>query len=558
MRLLAVLGDLLANACLSLRNQVAAWGAPDGMYVQVEWRGPFPQHRTHRPWWARRQPDTIDDARERLEQIGADPRAAGVIVMLGGLETGLASLQSLRAALAACSASGKRVVVYVSQASTSLYYLASAADTVVMPESGTLDLVGVTLEATFLGDALKRFGVSGEFERIAEYKSAVEPLTRGGMSEPMREALNAVLDSVYDDLVAGIAAARGLDPDAVRRLIDAAPLSARAAAEAGLVDAVLFEDELGTYLARGGRPPAIVPWPAARRRLSRPLRRRRGARAIALITLRGPIVMGESRGRPPLPVPLFRGEVAGHATVARAVRAVERSRRFGALVVSIDSPGGSALASDLIWREIERVGRRKPVVAFFGNVAASGGYYVAAAAQRIVCEPGTLTGSIGVISGKLNVRGLFERLGVHREILARGDAATMASAFVPFSAEERRRLLVQTEVTYARFVDRVARGRGMTPDAVQAVARGRVWTGRQAKERGLVDVLGDFRAAVNAAKELTGAAAETVPVVHIRPPRGPSAAPEHPVAALAEIAAGVAALLEERVLALFPWEVSVR
>jgi len=556
MPLFVWLGDLLSNAWFVLRNLAAAVGRPRGMYVLLELRGPYPEHSVPRPWWIRRRPETVDEVRRRLELIGADRAAAGVVVMLGDVEAGLASVQSLRAALAACRAAGKRVIVYLTHASTRLYYLASAADAVVMPESGTLDLVGVTLEATFLGDTLERLGIAGEFERIAEYKSAIEPFTRNAMSEAMREALNAVLDSVFDDLVGEIARARGLDPDAVRRLINEAPLSARAAADAALVDAVLFEDELPAYLADGtGRHPAIVPWAAARRRLRRPLRWRAGARAIAVISLRGPIVMGESRNR----LPLFGGATTGHATVARAVRAVERNPLFGALVLSVDSPGGSALASDLIWREIERIGHRKPVVAFFGNVAASGGYYVAASARRIVCLPGTLTGSIGIIAGKFNVRGLLERLGAHRDILARGDAATITSPFVPFSADERRRLRTQTEETYARFVDRVARGRRMAPDAVRAVARGRVWTGRQAKERGLVDALGDFPAAVDAAKDLMGVApARTVPVVHVRAPRGAARPPEHPIEALRELAVGAGAFLEERVLALFPWEVSLR
>ncbi len=556
MRLFVWLGDLLSNAWLVLRNLAAAVGRPRAMYVLLELRGPYPEHRTPRPWWIRRHPETVDDLRRRLELIAEDRAAAGVVVMLGDVEAGLGSLQSLRAALAACRASGTRVVAYLTHASTRLYYLASAADAVVMPESGGLDFVGLTLEATFLGDTLDRLGVAGEFERIAEYKSAIEPFTRDGMSEPMREALNAVLDSVFDDLVGEIAAARGLDPDAVRRLVDQAPLSARAAADARLIDAVLFEDELPAYLAGGtGRTPAIVPWAAARRRLRRPLRWRAGTRAIAVISLRGPIVMGESRNG----LPLFGGQTTGHATVARAVRAVERSPLFGALVLSIDSPGGSALASDLIWREIERIGHRKPVVAFFGNVAASGGYYVAASARRIVCLPGTLTGSIGIIAGKFNVRGLLERLGAHREILARGRAATIASPFVPFSADERARLRAQMEETYERFIDRVARGRNLAPDAVRAVARGRVWTGRQAKAHRLVDVLGDFPAAIGAARELMGIApGRAVPIVHIRPPRGAARAPEHPIAALGEIAAGVGAFLEERVLALFPWEVSLR
>jgi len=560
MWLFVLLGDLLSNARLVLRNLAAAVGRPRAFYVLLELRGAYAEHRVPRPWWVRRHPETVDDVRRRLELIAGTRAAAGVVVMLGDIEAGLASLQSLRTALAACRASGKRVVAYLTHASTRLYYLASAADAVLMPESGALDLVGITLQATFLGNTLDRLGIVGEFERIAEYKSAIEPFTRDAMSEPMREALNAVLDSVFDDLVGEIAASRRLDPDTVRRLIDQAPLSARAAAEAGLIDAVLFEDELPAYLADGPRGrPAVVPWAGAQRWLRRPFRWRAPGSAIAVIALRGPIVMGESRGRPPLAVPLLGGETTGHATVARAVRAVERNTRFGALVVSVDSPGGSALASDLIWREIERVGHRKPVVAFFGNVAASGGYYVAASARRIVCQPGTLTGSIGIIAGKFNVRGLLERVGAHREILARGDAATIASPFVPFSTDERRRLRAQTEETYARFIDRVARGRNLPPDGVRAVARGRVWTGRQAKERGLVDALGDFPAALAAAKDLMGvAAARTASVVYVRPPRGASRPPEHPVAAVLEIAAGAGAFFEERVLALFPWEVSVR
>ncbi|HLN12672.1 MAG TPA: S49 family peptidase, partial [bacterium] len=244
MPLFVWLGDLLSNAWFVLRNLAAAVGRPRGMYVLLELRGPYPEHSLPRPWWIRRRPETVDEVRRRLELIGADRAAAGVVVMLGDVEAGLASVQSLRAALAACRAAGKRVIVYLTHASTRLYYLASAADAVVMPESGTLDLVGVTLEATFLGDTLERLGIAGEFERIAEYKSAIEPFTRNAMSEAMREALNAVLDSVFDDLVGEIARARGLDPDAVRRLINEAPLSARAAADAALVDAVLFEDEL--------------------------------------------------------------------------------------------------------------------------------------------------------------------------------------------------------------------------------------------------------------------------------------------------------------------------
>jgi protease-4 len=561
MRLFVWIGDLLYDALVFLRNLlVSAFGARP-IYVHLELSGPYPEHRTRAPWWVHRPP-TVDDLRRQLRIIAANRQVAGVLVTAHGLQAGLASIQSLRAALAAYRARGGRVVAYLPQASTRLYYLASVADAVVMPESGTLDLVGMALEVTFVGDALRRLGVAGEFEQIAEYKSAAEPFTRGEMSGPMREAMNAVLDSVWGDLVAEVAAARRLEPERVRAAVDRAPLTPREAQEAGLVDAVLFEDELPRYLARGGRAPAVLPWRLARRRLRQPLRWRVAGRAIAVISVRGVIQVGESRARPPLPLPLLGGEATGHATVARAVRAVARNPLFGAIVLSVDSPGGSAIASDLIWREIARAGHRKPVVAYLGTVAASGGYYVATAARRIVSQPATLTGSIGVVGGKFNVHALAQRAGVHRELLARGAASAIGSPFVPFSDEERRRLRAQMAEAYDRFVNRVAEGRGLSRDEVLAVARGRVWTGRQAQERRLVDALGDFQTAVDAAKELMGVSPSwTVPVVQIKPPQGVPLGGRGLLAGIADArdaASGWAALLGERVLALMPWELALR
>jgi protease-4 len=276
-----------------------------------------------------------------------------------------------------------------------------------------------------------------------------------------------------------------------------------------------------------------------------------------MIGVRGIIQMGESRNRPPLPVPFLGGAATGHATVARAFRVVERNPRFGGVILSIDSPGGSALASDLIWREVSRVNRTKPVVAYLGNVAGSGGYYVAVAASRIVAEATTLTGSIGVIGGKFTVRGLAARIGVNREILARGEAATTASPFAPYSAEDRRRLRRHMEETYDRFVTRVAEGRRMPREDVLAVARGRVWTGRQARERGLVDRLGDFPTAVAAVKELMGIPdSRGVAVVPVRPPRAVALRAPAVLTELGDVWTDLSSLFGERVLALAPWEIS--
>jgi len=559
MRLFVWLGDLIYDAFVLLRNLLVSALGPRQMYVLLDLSGPYPEHRT-RSLWGFRRPATLDDVRRQLQIIRENRQVGGVVITVQDLRAGLASIQSLRSALAAYRASGKKVIAYLPQASTRLYYLASVADTVVMPESGALDLVGMSLEVTFMGDAFQRLGIAGQFEQIGEYKSAVEPYTRRTMSEPMREAMNAILDSVFDDVVGDIAAARRLDPGTVRALIDRAPLSAREAREAGLVDALLFEDELPRHLASAGRRlPMILPWRLARRRLRQPFRWRMPGRAIGVISVRGPIHLGESRTPPPVPVPLLGGETTGHATIARAVRAVERNPLFGAILLSVDSPGGSAIASDLIWREITRAGRRKPVVAYFGNVAGSGGYYVAAGARRIVGQPATLTGSIGVIAGKFDAHALAARAGVHREILARGEAATMTSPFVPFSADERRRLRVQMEEIYERFVGRVAEGRGLSREEVLAVAKGRVWTGRQARDRGLVDTLGDFSTAVDAAKELMGLPSSwVVPVIPIKPPRAVALGGRGLLGGLTGAWAELAAILEERVVTLMPWDLSLR
>jgi protease-4 len=574
MQLLIRLSDLLYDTFILVRNALVSLFGPRPAYVLLELSGPYPDHRTRDPWWVR-QPQTIEDVRRQLAVIRADRRAAGVVITIGDLPAGLASVQSLRGAFADYRARGGRLVAYLTQCTTRQYYLASVANEIVMPESGALDLGGAAMEVTFLGEALERAGIDGEFEQIAEYKSAVEPLTRRTMSEPMREQFNAILDSVFDDLVAEVSAARRLEPAAVRAAIDRAPLSAADARAAGLVDAMLYDDQLPAHLGAGGRVPAIVPWRVARRRLRRPFRWRFPGRAVAVIAVRGGIQMGESRPRPPIPLPIARGEATGHASVIRAIRSIERSPLFGAIVLSIDSPGGSALASDLIWRAVVQASLSKPVVAYLSNVAASGGYYVAAGANRIIAQPGTLTGSIGVISGKFVVRRLAGRAGVHHEILARGVAAAMTSPFQPFSDEERRRLRAQAEEIYRRFLDRVAEGRRLSRDQVHAIARGRVWTGRQALEHRLVDGLGDFYSAIDTAKELMGLSPRrVVPVLIVRPPRAvtvgrrsalgslegiaSSLAPLVPLAPLTSLASLADTVLREPVLALLPWEIRLR
>ncbi len=559
MNVLTHLADLIYDLYILLRNLSVFLFGPRPLYVLLELSGPYPEHRTRRRWGVR-APRSLDEFRDQLDLIAANQHAAGVVITAPALQTGFASIQGLRAALQAFRARGKRVVAYLPQADTRLYYLASVADMIVVPEAGTLDIAGLQVGVTFFKDALDRLGIAGEFEQIAEYKGAAEPFTRQTMSEPMRESLNAILDSIFEQVLTETAAARRLDPARLKALVDHAPLSAREALEAGLVDVLGFEDELpGLLHVRPHRVPVILPWALARRRLRKFFRWRTPGRAIAIVGVRGAIHMGESRTPPPIPLPLLGGGSTGHATVARAFRIAERNPLFGAIILSIDSPGGSALASELIWREVDRVKRAKPVIAYMGNVAGSGGYYVAAGCSRIVAQPGTLTGSIGVVSGKFNVRGFAARVGVNRETLVRGEAAAMASPFAPFSAEERRRLQKHMEEVYDRFVDRVSGGRRMAHEDVAKIAGGRIWTGRQAAEIGLVDRLGDFSAAIVAAKELMGVPpGRSVAVVQIRPPRSVAILGPGLLAELGELWADFTTLFEERVLALMPWEISLR
>jgi protease-4 len=527
------LADLLLNALRLFGRLMARLGGSPPEFVVVELSGSYPeraavrppllQRLVARPW--QRHEESLEELRDRLDRIARAEGVRGVVLRLRDLRVApgrIAVLQSLRAAVADLRHRGKRVAAYLTVCDLPAYYVAAAADEVWMAEAGIWDVPGLRAEVTFFREALDRLGVLPEFERIAEYKTAADPLMRAGLSEPHREVIESLLDAMLAEIVRDIADGRGLDPAAVRAAMDRAPLEADAARAAGLVDGLCYEDELpGALAGSNGQRRRVVlqPWSQARRRLPARYRWRAREAVIGVVELIGNIVPGESRDLP-VPLPLLGGRFAGSETVARAFRAAERHPRIRAIVFHIDSGGGSALASDLIWREVERIKRTKPVVAHMGNVAGSGGYYVACGASRIVAQPATITGSIGVVNGKLTMRGLYARLGLNREVVARGEAATLDSAFAPFTPAQRERMREQMEIIYRRFIARVAGGRAHQPEQIGAVARGRVWTGRQALERGLVDEMGDFAVAVRRARDLAGIAAETpVAVVTIRPPR---------------------------------------
>jgi protease-4 len=560
-----LVSDLIRNAYLGIGNGLRRLQRRRGVeYVVLGVQGSYPERSQRRsrpfplsllPWPS--PPPSVERFHEALERIAADPRAKGVVLLISGLSAEPATLASLRQAVGRFRRSGKQAIAYMQDFGMWPYYLATACDQILCPESGGLQTAGLWSEALFLRDTLSLVGIEADFEAIAEYKTSPDMFRRSEMTEPHRQMLESLLDSIYAQVIEAIAEGRNLEPARVRELLDAVPLSAEEGQQAGLFDGLCYEDELPARLGNGESTATLLPWSQAQRRL---LRRRRwhSGRAIAVISLEGMIVPGPSRQPPfPLPLPLpMPSAQAGSETLSSQLRAAARDKRVAAVILHVDSPGGSAFASDLIWRDVHRVQQEKPVVVYMGNRAASGGYYVSAPAGAIVAQGITLTGSIGIWGGKFVTRGLYDRLEAKREAVSRGEAAGLYADVAAFDQAQRKKIRAQLGDSYARFKDRVAQGRKLEEAEVEALARGRVWTGAQALERGLVDALGDLQLAAQKARELASLPPDlTTPLVNLPAPK------QHVLPLPAQISAwldGLRGLLQEGILALAPWQVRIR
>jgi protease-4 len=438
-----------------------------------------------------------------------DPRAVRAVAQSGvaGLwlrvETvrgaGWASLQELRGALDVVRAAGKQVFVELEHCGNGELYLGTAATRVWIRPMTSVDVLGVAATLRFAGDALARVGLRFDVEAAGAYKSFGETFTRGWASPENREAVRTIVEDLQGQLEQGIAAGRGLDVEAVRSAVAAAPLSAEDAIARGLVDAAAYADQVETELEeRLGKDFArrdFVRWwkrTDARLRIEAWMA---GLPRVAVVHLRGSVVEGD--GSPGSP------SIAANPVVERLDELAEDDS-VRAVVLSIRSPGGSATASDLIWRAVVRLRERKPVVAAFGDVAASGGYYIAAPCNQILVQPGTLTGSIGVVGGKLVLGPALARVGVHTEQLTAAPAATMYTPDAPFDPVQRQRFRDGLTRFYRAFVERVAAGRARPFDEVEPLARGRVWTGARAVAIGLADAVGSVDDAVARAAGLVG------------------------------------------------------
>ncbi len=440
---------------------------------------------------------------ERLadfEAAARHPRVRGVLVHLDTLPHGWAGLQEWQAVLERLKDQGKLLVAWAEAPSTAAYTLAAVCDRVVLPPLGEVGLVGVAGQLRFLGGALTRLGLAFELEAAGAYKSYGETFTRTYATPENREATRALVDGLHDEVVETIARHRRKTPAEVQALVERAPLTAQEALDADLVDEIAYEDGLDDWLTEQlDRKPRRVGARGAAR-IEGWLRWLRGVASgepvVSVLHLEGAVVVNERSQR-------GRAAIASRQVVP-ALRVLRERDDVVAVVLAVDSPGGSALASDLIWREVELLKRSKPVVAWFGDTAASGGYYLAAAASEILARPGTLTGSIGVVGGKLVLGKAAARVGVHSEWVGAGPNAGIYDPARAFTPAQRDRFRAVLQQTYDTFIQRVAAGRRRPEDAVEPFARGRVWTGRAALEHGLVDALGGLEDALLRARRLAG------------------------------------------------------
>lgn len=517
----------------AIRNLLRSARTPPE-YVIFTLDGSFPElPAPPGPWWQRwmgSAETSLRDLARQFEMVAADPRVDGVVLRLRSLSMTTARLQTLRGLIRQLHDADKHVIAWATAYDQATYYVASTADEVLIQPGGSIGPLGLSQSFVFLKDALERLGIEADFLQISPYKSGADPLTRAEMSPEMREMMDWILDDLHDEQLRAIAEGRGIALDAARSLVDGSPYTDEAALEAGLIDGIVNEDALPERL---GEVPsaALSNWPSARTRLRLPGPTQPG-RQVALLRIEGDIVDGPSRRPPrrsPVPVPMLTNARAGDLSVVAQIRKLERDRRAGAVVVWIDSGGGSASASEAMASALERLAASKPVVVAMSSLAASGGYYVATPGQWIVAQPGTLTGSIGVLYGKVVNNRMLDKLQINRETLRRGERADAYDSARPFTDAERETIWTLMTRTYDVFLERVAASRAMARDDVDAIGGGRVWTGRQANEKGLVDELGGLEDAIAKARELAGLAANTgvreVPMPTSPTPGAPSARP---------------------------------
>ncbi len=437
----------------------------------------------------------------QFQKAKVDKRISAILLDVDLSSIGWAKAEEIRDAIADFRTSGKPVYAYMEVGVNKEYFIASACDKVYLAPPGELFTIGLSADVMFFRGALDKLGVYPEIYQIGKYKSAGDIFTRKEMSEAHREATNALIQGIYDDFVQGIAKGRNKSPADVLAIIDEAPYTAAKAKEVGLIDGAMYRDEVEKELKTKLGYKETDELPIARGSEYRDvdpesLGLNKGEK-IAVIYGTGDIGSGRSENSP------SGDQSIGSDTLAKALTDAANDKTIKAIVLRVDSPGGSGLASDIIWHAVEAAKAKKPVVVSMSDVAASGGYYISCGANKIIAQPSTITGSIGVVAGKPVVKGLYDWLGLSNEYVLRGKNAGLFRETEKFSDSERQKFQEWINTTYYdQFVPKVAKGRNKNAEYVDSVGQGRVWTGTQAKERGLVDDFGGLDKAIAAAKEL--------------------------------------------------------
>lgn len=463
---------------------------------------------------------TLRSFLDRLQKAARDSNIGTVVLRVGSFATGWAQAEELSAALDRIKRSGKKVVVHLDDPNNLTYFLALAADVIQVSPGSVLWLIGLKSEVVFLKGLMDKLGLQADMSQVGRYKGAAEPLTREEMSQDLRTSLSSLLDGFFSELTGKISRSRNLDEKTVRKLIDTAPHSADDARRAKLIDSGTDFRESVREMAEGNR----IHWNYGKKK-------RAGSWSDLL-----DILQPETTGRPPdephvaivyaVGTIVYGGRRSGAFSTEEVIASHEMEKTLDelgtnddvkAVVIRVDSPGGSALASDIIWQAVKRLAGRKPVIVSMGDVAASGGYYMASAGTKVFAQPMTLTGSIGVMGGKITTGGLFEKIGLKRQVITRGERADIFAPDRTFSPEEKAVVEKYMNAVYDKFLARVAEGRKMERARVRRAAEGRVWTGRKANELGLVDELGGLFAAVAEARRAGNLPVDAKTAVYPRP-----------------------------------------
>lgn len=481
----------------------------DNSVLVLKVSGPLPDYVPDDP--IRRifggQSQSLSSLLAQFRKAKVDKRITAVLLEIDMPDSGWAKAEEIRSTIADFRTSGKPVYAYMETGLNKDYYIASACDKIYLPPPGELFTIGLAADVMFFRGSLDKLGIYPEIYQIGKYKTIGDMFTQKDMSEAHREFMNLLLDDLYGRFVEGLAKSRNKTPEEIKGLIDNAPYSAEQAKDAGLIDGVAYREELEKELKKrlGYKDDDELHIARAGdyRQISQESLGLNKGEKIAIVFAAGDIVSGRSE---------FGGDgqqTIGSDSLVKTLQEVRDDKTIKAIVLRIDSPGGSGLASDIIWNTLESVKAKKPLVVSMSDVAASGGYYIACNANKIVAEPSTITGSIGVVAGKPVVKGLYDWLGITNEYIMRGQNSGMFRETEKFSDSERKKFEeLINDAYYKQFLPKVAKGRGKSNEEIDQVGQGRVWTGQQGKERGLVDEFGGLDKAIEIAKQLANIPAD--------------------------------------------------